>query len=462
MKQMRVLCLVLLGSMLLTSCMKRIPEVSPSDIPRIQESLRTNPGNPDLLTQLGMALYKARDFAAAEAALGDAIESGEGTGAAYLYLGLAREDQENWAGAREAYSSYVDQGRYGPLKEEIQRRLVMIAREELKAQAQQALAMEDELSASDPAPGSIAVFPFHLTSEDDELMPLQVAMADMMTTDLGLSGGLTVLERTQVQSLLTEMALTEAGFTSPETGARAGRMLRAEHVVQGALTTLPQETLRFDTDVLNTERRSSAGEASAQNPLVELFEMEKETVFQVLDILGVEITPAEREAINQNRAENILAFLAYGRGLMALDQGNYSEAEDFFGQAVELDPDFGAAQAALEEVDYLVEATSTSTGGVESRSVPELTPSALGPPPEDPGVGITGTTSSIASILEATTEGVVPSPTGALVNLGSTSTGPEGQVQNRDPTQEGTGSEGVTTPTTASIRITITRPGGGD
>lgn len=462
MRQIRLLSLIFLGSVLLTSCMKRIPEVSPADIPRIQGDLQTSPGNPGLLTQLGMAQYKARSYAAAAEALTQAIETGEAPGVAYLYLGLTREDQEEWGGAREAYTSYIDEGRYGPLKEEIQRRLVLIAREELRAQAQSALALEDELSTQDPSPGSVAVFPFHLTTGDEELMPLQVALADMMTTDLGLSGGVTVLERTQVQSLLTEMSLTEAGFTSPETGARAGRLLRAEHVVQGALTTLPEEALRFDTDVLNTVRRSSAGEASAQNPLAELFDMEKETVFQLLGILGVEITPAEREAINQNRAENILAFLSFGRGLMAMDDGNFSDAEQFFSQAIELDPAFSAAQDAQVEAGDLQEAGSTSTESVSSQAGSELGASAVQAPTTDPGVGTTGTSTSGSSILQSTTEGVVPSPTGAIMSLGSTSSGTEGQTQNRDPTQEGKGQEGVTTPTTATIRITITRPGGGD
>jgi len=460
MRHFRLLSLILLGSVLLTSCMKRIPEVSPADIPRIQEALQTSPGNPDLLTQLGMAQYKARSYAAAAEALSQAIETGEAPGAAYLYMGLTREDMEEWTAAREAYTSYIDRGRYGPLKEEIQRRMVLISRLELRAQAQSALAMEDELSTRDPAPGSVAVFPFHLTTGDEELMPLQVALADMMTTDLSLSGGVTVLERTQVQSLLMEMALTEAGFTSPETGARAGRMLRAEHVVQGALTTLPEETLRFDTDVLNTVRRSSAGEASAQNPLAELFDMEKETVFQLLGILGVEITPAEREAIDQNRAANLLAFLSYGRGLMAMDEGNFNEAQQFFSQSVQLDPAFRAAQTARTQAGDLQEAQSTSTESVSSQAGSELGTSALSSPTTDPGVGTTGTSTSGSSILQSTTEGVVPSPTAALVNLGSTSSGTEGQTQNRDPTQEGQGSEGVTRPTTASIRITITRPGG--
>jgi hypothetical protein len=318
----------------------------------------------------------------------------------------------------------------------------------------------------------VAVFPFRITTENEDLAPLQVALADMMTTDLKLSGGLTVLERAQVQSLLNEMALTEAGFTSPETGARAGRMLRAEHVVQGALTSLPRDFFRFDTDVLDTTRRASAGEASAEDLLAQVFDMEKETVFQVLDILGVTITPAEREAIGENRAANLLAFLAYGRGLMAMDDGNYSQAQEYFSQSLTLDQNFGPAQSALDGVRDVIEAAAVTTSGISALALPNLstqiqgvvTNIAMGAPgviPEN-AVPTIGGISSISSLLDNLIEGVVPTPSSLITNLGSITNGADIQGQIRKPTQESSGQNDVTTPPTAIIQITITRPGGED
>lgn len=397
----------------------------------------------------------------AEATLEEAVQTGQAPEAAYLYLGLAREDQEKWGQAREAYSMYVEEGRQGELREEIQRRLALMARQELRAQARETLAREDELSARDPAPRSVAVFPFQITTENEDLEPLQVALADMMTTDLSLSGGLTVLERAQVQSLLTEMSLTEAGFTSPETGARAGRMLRAEHVVQGALTTLPQEFLRFDTEVLNTTRRASAGEASAQDLLSQLFDMEKETVFEILDILGVTITPAEREAIDQNRAANLLAFLTYGQGLMAMDTGNYQEAQAFFNQALLHDPGFDPAQSALDQVGNVLEAMTINTAGISSLALPGLAGGPAGVVVEE-AVATVGGATSVSTMIDNVLEGVAPTPSSLITNLGSIPSGAEIQGQVREPTQESGGSEGITTPTTATIQIVITRPGGGN
>lgn len=459
MRRHRFLSLVFLGFLLLSSCAKRIPEGEPARIPELEEALESDPDNPEILLRLGMAHFKARNYARAEETLARAVETGEATGATYLYLGLTREDQEKWGAAREAYSAYLERGQHDPLKEDIRERLTLLARRELRARAREILAREDEISEQEPVPGSVAVFPFRISTEDQELAPLQVALADMMTTDLVLSGGLTVLERARVQSLLTEMSLTEAGFTSPETGSRAGRMLRAEHVVQGALTTLSDEILRFDTDVLNTSRRSSAGEASAQDALARIFEMEKETVFEILDIMGVSITPAEREAIQENRAANLLAFLTYGQGLMAMDQGYFGTAQQFFTRAVQADPGFTAARGALTEANTILEATTISTAGLSSMAVPELSPAAVASS-LDPGLATTGAASAASSILQATTEGLVPSPTAFIVHLGNISGGMEGQILNRDYLPEITGQEGVTTPNTATIRIIITRPGG--
>ncbi|NIP59694.1 MAG: hypothetical protein GWM92_03220, partial [Gemmatimonadetes bacterium] len=190
----------------------------------------------------------------------------------------------------------------------------VIVRRELRAQAEEALSREAQLTDTPPEARTVAVFPFRLLSENRELEPLGVALADMMITDLGLAGGIQVLERSRIQALLDEMALTEAGYTEEESGARAGRLLRAQHVVQGAVTPVGEETIQMSADVRNTVSRDTEGGTSGEDELTRLFDLEKRAVFDVLDVLGVDLTPAERQAINENRAGNILAFLAYGRG----------------------------------------------------------------------------------------------------------------------------------------------------
>ncbi len=441
-------------------CATGMPDITAADVPRLQQAAAAQPDDLDLRTQFGISLYKAQRFNDARTTLGTVVEDGGGTGAVFFYLGLANEAMEDWGGARGAYSRYLDVGKWDPLKDELRERLLLMVRRELQTEARTALAQEAQLTTAAPQPRTVAVFPFRLISDNQDLLPLQVAMADMMITDLSLSNALTVLERTKIQSLLDEMALTETGYTSAATGARAGRMLRSEHVVQGALTTLGTDALRFDADVLNTVRAESAGSVHGEDLLEALFDMEKDVVFQVLDVLGAELTPAEREAINNNRAENLLAFLAYGQGLMAMDRGDYQAAQDFFQQAASLDPGYAAAVEAEIEAEGLASASATTPSQVESTGAPELGGGVTGVP------GANDYIASNQDFLTKTSNDVNPSPSVGVLDQGATTTASgQKQTDDRDPTQEAGGREGTTaaTTSTAVFRLRIPRPprGGG-
>ncbi len=432
------LLLLLAGS----ACATGMPRVDPGDIPRLEREIAADPQNTDLQVQLGMGQFAAEDYDQALATLQAAVDAGNESGPALLYLGLTQEEFENWTAAREAYTRYLATGATGPLEEQIRKRMQLIAQNALKQQAQQALAQEAELSGAPPTPRSLAVFPFGFNSDREDLEPLIYALSDMMITDFAVSNALTVLERSQIQTLLDEMALTDAGYAEPATGARAGRLLRAEHVVQGVITTLGEETLRLDTDVLNIPRGASAGTLSSEDALQNLFDIEKDLVFRTIrDVLNVELTPAEEQQIRDNRSENILAFLAYGRGLRARDQGDYATALAAFQQANALDPGFGAAADAAGATEDMSDAVGTSTADVASTGTP-----------------------TAAGTLSGAAESVNPTPTSGTLDKGDTETGstPATTTEKRDPVQESQGQETVAKPPTAQIRIVIKRPGGGD
>lgn len=430
------------------------PSVGPEDIPRLQRELSADPANLELKTQLGIAYFTADAFEQARGTLSEAIADGAQTGAAFLYLGLANEELEEWAAARDAYSNYLEVGESDPLKEQLRGRMQLMIHRALRQQAEVLLAQEEQLADVDPTPRSVAVFPFDLEPDVEELAPLGVAMADMMITDLELAGDeLTVLERGQIQALLSEMELTEAGFTDPAQGARAGRLLRAEHVVQGFLTPLPQEVLRMDTDVLNTPRAESIGEAQAEDQLQQIFDIEKEVVLQIIEILEVELSPEELEEINQNRAANLEAFLAYGRGLIALDEGNFNQASEFFGQASQLDPGFSAAGEKQSEAEQMGDAEGTSTGDVAEAAGTGA--------PSTTGGGQTQTATNAPGaggddLLNSINDGVNSTPATSTLGTTEAQGGTDTQTNERDPAQEAGQSEGGTS--TATLRVIIPRP----
>jgi tetratricopeptide (TPR) repeat protein len=485
------LLLLFVATFGLAACAGGIPEVEPVDIPRLEQEIAADPLKTDLQVQLGMAQFKDRNFEAARSTLQAAREAGDESGPLYLYLGMTQEELQDWNAARAAYNTYLEVGASAPAREEVRKRLTMIGRNLLRAQAQQALAQEAEIAAtSSVVPQSVAVLPMGFNSDRVELEPLIYALSDMMITDFKVSNALVVLERAQIQTLLDEMALTSGGYSEAGTGARAGRMLRAEHVFQGVLTTLGEDDLQTDADVLNVPTTSSAGTLSESAVLERLFDMEKQIVIRTIrEVLGVELTPAEEQRILDNRMDNVLAFLAYGRGLRELDNGNYAAAQAEFDAALALDPNaFGGNVTIASELSSLIDAGGLTTDqlGTIAGATGETDGGVLAPPSAtttlDLGtIGIGGEAPvGAASTPDGTTadnsgstfgtltnvaEGVDPTPTAPTLGLssGEQSQNPtpvEAQPADRKPVQEVQGRDTVTGTTAAQIRIVIRRPGG--
>lgn len=482
---------LVLAAVTSTACAGNMPEVGPVDIPRLEQAVAASPGNTGLQVQLGMAQFEAGDYDVARTTLRAAREAGEESGPLFLYLGMAEEEMQDWSAAREAYNIYLDVGASTPAINEVRKRLTLIGRNLLRAQAQQALAREQEITATGAiTPRSVAVMPLEFNSDREDLEPLIYALSDMMITDLKISNALTVLERAEVQTLLDEMALTSDGYADEETGARAGRMLRAEHVFQGVLTTLGDNDLQTIADVLNVPNSNSAGQLTEQAVLEQLFDMEKQLVIRTIrEILGVELTPAEEQQILENRMTNVLAFLAYGRGLRELDGGNYDAAQAEFQAALALDPAAFAGNPTIgEEAGALMDASQLTTDQLSTiaSTTGEIGGGLFGPPPNGttndlttigipiqlpvgPGSSDPSTSSigdDLTSTLDNVFSGIDPSPVVLEIGLGTgdqsrNSTPGQSNPTTRDPVPEaGPGGETIPGLSSATIRIVIRRPGG--
>jgi len=216
--------------------------------------------------------------------------------------------------------------------------------------------------------------------------------------------------------------------------------------------------------------------------------MEKQIVIRTIrELLGVELTPAEEQAIMDNRTDNVLAFLAYGRGLRHLDSGDYESARTEFELASSLEPGaYRAAEVALAETMALSDAAASGTADLASTAdaTGETTARVVGPPSANTtedlsSIGIAperplgeGTDEESArptgmswGTLRSVAEGVFPSPTASTIGLGSAElsgnpTAGQTQPATREPVQETQGQERLTGTAEAQIRIIIQRPGG--
>ena len=124
--------------------------------------------------------------------------------------------------------------------------------------------------------------------------------------------------------------------------------------------------LRVDAAIVNTQTSTLAGGAASENTLEQLFAIEKSLVLQLFDSLGVTLTTAERNAIEQRPTRSLQAFLAYSRGLRLEDQGKYDEASRSYQDALRLDPSFGQAAMKSSETSAAAVGVQLNAASVEA------------------------------------------------------------------------------------------------
>ena len=357
------LTILMLVALPLGACAGRMeaPDVGAADIPALEASVAAEPNDADRLTVLGVAYYNAGRHADAVRTLDRAIATGDAEPVAHLYLGLSHEATESWQGASDAYAAFLAAApSSSDMRDDIEHRVTLVERHLMEEQLRAMLEQEDVLANQTAQPRTVAVFPFRVVADDPRYLPLQAALADMVTTDLGIPGTLQLLERAQINALVQEMALSLAGYTDASSGARVGRLMRAENVVQGSVVLLGDERLRLEMAVVDPANAQRRGEATDEAALEQIFEAEKQLVLEVLGLLGVTLTAAEREEIEENRTSSLLALLSYGEGLDAMDRGDFGAASAAFQNAVRIDPGFQAAQVRGQEASGLEQAAQTS------------------------------------------------------------------------------------------------------
>ena len=420
----------------------------PEAIARLERARSSNPRSEPVLRSLGIAYYKSGNSKDARAVLEQATALDPRDGTAALYLGLAAEAQNDLAAAQRAYASYVEYGRTSRVRRALEARLAALQRRQLQEAARSAVTDEQRLAQVPGAPNVVAVLPLTFSGADTSLQPLGRGLAELLTTDLARSSRLTVVERLRLQAVLDELALQTSGATDSASRVRAGKILQAGRLVQGSILQQGPQ-LRVDAAVIDVPTTRLTGSTNDDRALDELLTLEKNIALGLFQQLGVTLTTAERNAIEQRPTRSLSAFLAYSRGLLLEDEGQFERAESFYRDAVRLDPGFSAAQAKSQEIRNLIAGNQMNASTIEAG----LAGTAEGRIAEAATLGATtasddgGTALGIAGDLNPASAGA------AATNAAGALTGPP----LRDPAASGTGIENPGQKS-ARIEIVVKRP----
>jgi tetratricopeptide (TPR) repeat protein len=379
-------------------------EMAPADLATLEAQRAQTPGDPALNLQLARAYYAAGRNADARAALAVVLAAQPANTQADAWLGLTYEGLEQFDSARATYTRVLARQPDDNVARLLRGRLQLLTRKELLAAARQTIARESVLAVTPPEPNTVAVMPFRYTGSDSTLRPLERGLAALVVTDLSKVGQLRLVERDRMQALLDELQLAEGTRVDPATGARSGRLVRAGQVVQGQFQEVPTANFRVDASVVRTTDAQVAATGSDADALRALFDIEKRVVFQLLERMGITLTPAERTAVSERPTQDLQAFLLYSRGLESQDRGDFGAAAVSFQAAAQRDPAFSAAAQ---------EAAASGDAAAAAAPPSELAAGILGPPP----TSVSSTTSLTTAVNSA-----VPSGTSTIDGVPTTST----------------------------------------
>jgi tetratricopeptide (TPR) repeat protein len=326
--------------------------------------IAAHPTNYKAWRELGVAFFEKDNLTKAEDALGQAgkIKPDART---QLYLGMIHESRDDFRAAIQAYSIALGLDSRGATADLVRVRRDALVTKQIEAEV--ALAMENEAAIDvDTIPAqTLSVADFDGSNLPPDLAPLARGLTDFTASDLAKVTSLTILERQRLAAVLQELEFSQSGFVDPATAPRVGKLMGSRRMITATLLSSGDDDITIDGAVVDAVEGTTRRTEPLENSLDNIFALQKQFVFEILDKLGVELTIDERDDISAVPTESYLAFLAYSRGLDFEDRGMLPAAKREYASAVKQDPGFANAQRNLTATSVTIESGPAGNGTVQ-------------------------------------------------------------------------------------------------
>ena len=209
---------------------------------------------------------------------------------------------------------------------------------------------EKMLAASAPKTGavpekSIAILPFENRSEEKENAFLADGMQDDMLTSLVQVKDLKVIGGSSV------MSYRDAANRNLR---EIGQQLNVAHVLEGSVRRIANRLLVY-VNLTDTRDGRSVWAERYDRTIADSTGLQGELAADIAGALRATLAPAEKARLQAQTTRNPDAYVLYLRGREyqmrpEVSRDNYLAAENFYKQAVALDPSFALARARLAEM----------------------------------------------------------------------------------------------------------------
>ncbi len=346
-----------LPGILLSSCssgsLMDNPELYRAQVQGWIDRTLADPKDFEALKNLSVYYMQTHDNDKARYYLGEAMDIKPDDPELIFYKGLNLEFYNEPKKASGYYARYKDVPDDSPFREMLEGRYLWIKRQEDYSDVKAIINDEKDLTLQPVSDSTIAVFPLIYTGVNSEYAPLSRGFSEMVSIDLAKLKDIRVLERVRIQAVLDELKLSQSTAVDQSTAPRMGKILQAGTIVSGDYDVNDNGDFKVDLGSWAVETSARKSWVNKSGSINDLFILQKQVVFAFLEENGFQLTQEEKEKIAYIPTQNLDAFLAYSKGLLQEDAGNYQQAEGFFNQASQLDPHFQDAGNKLQSTQSL-------------------------------------------------------------------------------------------------------------
>jgi curli biogenesis system outer membrane secretion channel CsgG len=207
------------------------------------------------------------------------------------------------------------------------------------------------LAAQDTRPG-IAVLPFDnggsYGQAKENFEALQQGIPAMLISELSHNTAARLVDRRDINQLLSEQNLATQGRVDAATAAKVGKLVGARYVIMGSFIDFYGD-FRVDARIVDVETSEILKVVSARKDRSKLFEIIQTVATQVM--ADTKLPPLSTEqAAAMKRTVPTDALTYYSRALLYQDQGDNDKAKVYFSKALEAFHGYTEASEGLKKV----------------------------------------------------------------------------------------------------------------
>ena len=192
---------------------------------------------------------------------------------------------------------------------------------------------------SSPQIRSIAILPLQNFSGDPGQEYFADGMTEELTTDLGQVSSLRVISRTST------MTYKGTKKTLPE----IARELQVDAIVEGSIER-EGNRVRITTQLIDSRTDQHIWSHSYDRDMISVLELQSEVARAIAEQIRIQLTPSEQARLNRSQQINPEAVELYLQGRQHENTADPKGSVAYFRQAIEKDPSYAAAHAALANV----------------------------------------------------------------------------------------------------------------